>query len=250
MSMCCPDALLAAEMLPWRHVLVLAAINGRDHAEGRIPLRRVQAKTRMRPATILAILADLEAEGYIVRERGYSTGTTNPEGKRLATARLLALSARFAGTTWTAIAAADYETLPTAADRFDALRAAMLERALRGLVLTKPKTVRDFVRIGAESEGEHLPTPSVLTLHLPVDSQRRTNALGRHYQATDSERAPAALADQRTTPTESRATTTDDRASVSRCDVGEGQGACAGEADEPRARTAASARPTTVGART
>ena len=63
MAMCCPDALLAAQTLPWRHVLVLAAINGRDHAEGRIPIRRVQAKTKMRPSTISAILGDLEAEG-------------------------------------------------------------------------------------------------------------------------------------------------------------------------------------------
>lgn len=249
MALCCPDALLAAETLPWRHVLVLAAINGRDHAEGRIPIRRIQAKTKMRASTIRAILADLDAEGYIVRERGYSTGTTNPEGKRLATGRLLALSARFAGTSWTAIAAADYETLPTAEERFAALRAAMLERAIQGLVLTRPQPVREFVRIGADTEGELRTTPLDVALDVPADSQGRTSALIRITEAIGSERAPAALADQRKTDRESQPKTPAARATVPRSYVGNGKGACAGAVDGPRAPTPALRRPTSVGRR-
>jgi hypothetical protein len=149
-ALCIPDEMLL-DGTDWRVALVFAAVNARDHFEGRIPVRVVREKVGMKTETVLSALRALTNERIIERDPGYPTATTNPLGKKLATGMLLSVSARYAGGTYTVLTTAEAEELTTGRERYDALVNRMTKRRLRGQVKVR------FERVGKQKESSVLP---------------------------------------------------------------------------------------------
>jgi hypothetical protein len=166
MTLLLPDWLIDADEWPWRTRLTLAAVLGPDKQEGRIPLRVLARQTLLSiPLTITPALDWLEAEGWIERQRGYPTRTTNLAGKRHATGRLLAVDPDLTSGTFTVIGAMAYDRLATAENRWRALRSASLLRRNRALVRCSTDTEVDLVRLCLP----HIRNPSPKEVLRPTD---------------------------------------------------------------------------------